>query len=134
MLASKLRPASRRVGALASAAAKRGLFPACGTQTVNAVSGPTTSTAAATGRRSISTEDEKVFQEMGLLDDHGLTVFETLHEMQVNSCQVFAQNELFGTYDEDSKNFLFMKYNEYDQKVNQCRSLLKDLGRFWIRP
>jgi hypothetical protein len=127
MLATKLRAASRRVGALASCAVKRSLGPTCGCQTVHAVAGSATTT---TPRRFISTADEKAFQEMGLLDDHGLTIFETLHEMQVNSCQVFAQNELFGTYDDASKKFQYMTYDDYAQKVNQCRSLLKDLGKF----
>jgi len=48
--------------------------------------------------------------------------------MQVNSCKLFSQNELFGTYDEESKNFRFMTYDDYDQKVSQCRTLLKELG------
>lgn len=66
-----------------------------------------------------------------MLDDQGLTVFDTLHQMQVNSCQVYKENELFGTYDEASNSFLYMTYEEYNQKVNQCRSLLKDLGKGW---
>eukprot|EP00536_Pseudo-nitzschia_multiseries_P000338 jgi/Psemu1/299994/fgenesh1_kg.4_\ len=57
-----------------------------------------------------------------------MTAFKTLHELQEHSSLIFADNELFGTYDEQSKTFKYMTYAEYNQKVNQCRSLLKDLG------
>jgi hypothetical protein len=127
MLASKLRPVSRRVGSTVAATAK-GILPKA--------SSTTTTAAAAVGegmtfttKRFISSEQTKEFQKLGILDDQGLTVFDTLHEMQVNSCQVFAQNELFGTYDEPSNSFLYMTYDEYNQKVSQCRALLKDLGK-----
>ena len=121
MLASKLRPVSRRVGSTLSATAKRILPKAA---TAANVPSPTTTTT-----RFISTEQTEEFQKLGILDDQGLTVFDTLHEMQVNSCKVFSPNELFGTYDEASNSFLYMTYDEYSQKVNQCRALLKDLGK-----
>jgi hypothetical protein len=120
MLASKFRPISRRIRNLSFAA--KGILPK-GTAAGNA---SLTSTIAA---RSISTEQEQHFKQLGILDDQGLTVFDTLHEMQVNSCQVFKDNELFGTYDQASNDFKYMTYDEYNQKVNQCRSLLKDLGK-----
>lgn len=81
-----------------------------------------------TSRRFLTTEQEKHFQGLGILDDQGLTVFKTLHELQVNSSLVFKENEIFGTYNEASESYLYMTYEEYDQKVNQCRVLLKDLG------
>lgn len=73
-------------------------------------------------------ERTQKFQELGLLDAEGLTVFETLHEMQVNSCQVYADNELFGTYAQESAQFEYMTYKEYDDKVTACRKVLQDLG------
>jgi hypothetical protein len=78
--------------------------------------------------RFISSEREKDFQELGFLDENGLTVFDTLHEMQVRACKVYAQNDLFGTYQEGSNSFEYMTYDEYDNKVNQCRAALKTLG------
>lgn len=137
MLASKLRfVATQRVGATVAAnAVKRGLLPTAscvGTQSVNGFSRtaatPSSTSTSYSSRRFISTQDEKTFQDMGLLDEYGLAVFDTLHEMQYNACQVYAKNELFGTYDTSAEAFQFMTYAEYNDKVNQCRSLLKDLG------
>jgi hypothetical protein len=120
MLASKFRPISRRIGNLSTTAEGTLLK---GTTACHA---PLTSKIAA---RFISTEQEQNFKQLGILDDQGLTVFDTLHDMQVNSCRVFKDNELFGTYDQEAKGFKFMTYDEYNQKVNQCRTLLKDLGK-----
>jgi hypothetical protein len=119
MLASNLRPISRRI---------RGLSSTAKSKLPNGTSGKAPSTST-TATRFISTEQEQQFKQRGILDDQGLTIFDTLHEMQVNSCHVFQQNELFGTYDQESKGFKYMTYDEYNQKVNQCRSLLKDLGK-----
>lgn len=82
-----------------------------------------------TSRRSVSTDQEKHFQELGVLDDQGLTTFNTLHELQVNSSLVFKDQELFGTYVEESKSYDYITYDEYSQRVNKCRVLLKDLGK-----
>ena len=65
---------------------------------------------------------------MGYLDENGLTVFDTLHEMQVRSCAVFADNDLFGTYNPESKQFVYESFEDYATQVNQCRAVLKDLG------
>jgi hypothetical protein len=78
--------------------------------------------------RCISTEQEKHFQEMGYLDEKGLTVFDTLHEMQVRSCAVFSKNDLFGTYDPESKQFVYESFQDYANQVDKCRAVLKDLG------
>jgi long-chain acyl-CoA synthetase len=77
------------------------------------------------------TENEKAFQAKGFLDDRGLTVFDTLHEMQVRSCEVFAPRKLFGTYSKESKQFEWMTYQEFDREVNKCRAVLKDIGTSW---
>jgi long-chain acyl-CoA synthetase len=86
------------------------------------------SSTLSTSRRSVSTDQEKHFQELGVLDDQGLTTFNTLHELQVNSSLVFKDQELFGTYVEESKSYDYITYDEYSQRVNKCRVLLKDLG------
>lgn len=77
---------------------------------------------------SLSAEKEAAFQQEGILDERGLLNFDTLHEMQVRACQVFEPKELFGTYSEESKQFEFMTYGEYGQRVDRCRAMLKDLG------
>ena len=78
--------------------------------------------------RFISSETEKNYQELGYLDERGLTNFDTLHEMQYRSCQVFAENELFGTYNPSTEKFEFDTYETYGTQVEQCRALLQDLG------
>src|SRR5210317_1909142 len=80
--------------------------------------------------RFISSENEKEFKSLGLLDEDGLTVFDTLHDMQVGSCKVYPENELFGTYDAESNSFKYMTYTDFDEKVNKCRTALKSLGEF----
>lgn len=74
------------------------------------------------------TPRERELQRQGLLDERGLTVFHTLHEMQVNSCRVFAEKQLFGTYSEASQRFEWMSFQDYADQVDRCRAMLKDLG------
>lgn len=81
-----------------------------------------------TTTRSISSEREKEFQELGFLDERGLTVFDTLHEMQVRTCAVFSENELFGSYDSEANSYKYITYGEFAEKVDKCRAVLKDLG------
>jgi len=125
MLTSKLRPVRRLIGITSSvdAASKRVAKSAAVVHNVDAL----TSTLS-TSRRLITTDQEKHFQGLGILDNQGLTVFHTLHELQVHSSLIFKENELFGTYEEESKRYHYKTYDEYNQKVNQCRVLLKDLG------
>lgn len=70
------------------------------------------------------------FRELGYVDEDGLTVFETLHEMQVRSCEVFSDRELFGTFSEESQKFEWMTYAEYADKVDTCRAFLQSVGKF----
>lgn len=125
MLTSKLRPVRRLIGITSSvdAASKRVAKSAAVAHNVD-----TLTSILSTSRRFITTDQEKHFQGLGILDDQGLTVFHTLHELQVHSSLIFKENELFGTYEEDSKKYHYKTYDEYNQKVNQCRVLLKDLG------
>ena len=122
MLTSKLRPFTRQIGIRSS---------------VNTTSNKVAKGLAVAHHnfdafmsncRFITTDQEKHFQELGVLDDQGLTTFNTLHELQVNSSLVFKENELFGTYEEQSKSYNYITYDEYNKKVNQCRVLLKELG------
>jgi hypothetical protein len=84
-------------------------------------------------KRSFSVELKK-WQELGYVDEKGLTMFDTLHQMQVRSCATYAENELFGTYTEgkDGKDasFQWMTFQEYATNVNKCRAVLKDIGTF----
>lgn len=76
----------------------------------------------------LSTDRLQSFQELGYVDDNGLTTFDTLHEMQVRSCAVYADNDLFGTYNPASEQFEYETFAKYGQLVDQCRAVLKDLG------
>lgn len=67
---------------------------------------------------------------MGFVDEDGLTVFETLHDMQVRSCKVFSDRELFGTYSEESNKFEWMTYAQYAEKVDTCRAFLQSVGTY----
>lgn len=69
-------------------------------------------------------------QAQGLVDAKGLTMFNTLHELQETSCEVYAGNELFGTYDEKSGRFVYLTYREFGHKVDECRAVLKHLGEY----
>lgn len=56
-----------------------------------------------------------------------LTQFDTLHELQVNSCKAFTSNDLFGTHTDGE--FKFMSYTDFDEKVSKTRSVLKQMGK-----
>jgi hypothetical protein len=91
---------------------------------------PTVSVATrtfASGAYKMSEREQK-FVDMGWMDDRGLTLFKTLHENQVRSCAVFADNELYGKYNPDTQKFEYSTYREFGQQVNRARHVLKDLG------
>ena len=121
MLASKFRSATRLTSLKPSivAVSNRALEAVAVSRNVESSS----------SRRFITTDQEKHFQELGILDEEGLTRFNTLHELQVNSALVFKDNELFGTYAEESKSYNYITYDEYNQRVNKCRTLLKESGK-----
>ena len=48
----------------------------------------------------------------GIVDERGLVNFDTLHNMQVRSCRVFAEKRLFATYSEESQQFEWMTFRE----------------------
>lgn len=79
-------------------------------------------------RIGMTPEQRKKFYEMGFVDERALVRFDTLHEMQSRSCQVFAKKNLFGTYSAESKKFEWMTFEEFGKKVDTCRAALKDLG------
>jgi len=74
---------------------------------------------------------EHTLQERGIFGDDNLLQFKTLYELQEHACVAFPNNSLFGTFVETEKDkgqFEWMNYAEYGDKVNLCRSVLKDLG------
>jgi len=74
---------------------------------------------------------EANLRDDGIFDGRDLLNFQTLHELQVNASIAFAENKLFGTYakkEGSDETFEWMTFREYGDKVNQCRSVLKDLG------
>jgi hypothetical protein len=80
---------------------------------------------------SIGSTDFEVKYEPGLLDNQGMTVFNTLHELQEVACKVYANNDLFGTFSEQSQKFEYLTYKEFGHKVEECRAVLKHLGK-WL--
>ena len=83
------------------------------------------------GKRSVanaSAADIQAWKDRGVLDEYECTTFTTLHEMQVHSCEVYSKNQLFGTFTESSQKFEWMTFGEFADKVDQCRTVLKDLG------
>ena len=75
--------------------------------------------------------DTASLQERGIFNQDNLLQFKTLHELQTNAAVAFADNPLFGTYvKEEGKDATFdwMSYAEFNEKVNTCRTVLKDLG------
>ena len=98
-----------------------------------------TTTTTTTTRRSFASssssdyvlsEREQEFYAKGWVDERGLTQFKTLHENQVRSCEIFADNDLYGNYNEETKSFEYKKYSDFAVQVNQARSVLQDLGTY----
>ena len=56
------------------------------------------------------------------MDERGLVQFDTLHNMQVRSCRVYADKDLFATYSTTTQNFEWMAFAE----CKLCRLL------FWL--
>jgi len=122
MLSSKLRPVTRLISVTSSVESALNGFAK------GKVISPRIGSSTSSSFRFITTEEETHFKERGFLDDEGLTTFNTLHELQVRSSLVFKENKLFGTYNEKSQSYDYMTYDEYNQTVNKCRTLLNDLG------
>ena len=76
----------------------------------------------------VLSEREQKYHDMGWMDDRGLTLFKTLHENQVRSCEIYADNELYGVHNDQTGEFEFASYRDFGQKVNRARHVLKDLG------
>jgi len=79
---------------------------------------------------SSTTARDQPFYDMGWLDEKtGLTQFQTLHELQQRSCQIFADNPLYGMFDATTGQFEFdMTYAKFGNKVNQATAVLQHLG------
>jgi len=65
------------------------------------------------------------------MDSNDLLQFATLHELQTNASDAFAPNPLFGTYEAaadegEGGEFKWMTYEEWGQKVDACRTVLKN--------
>ena len=86
------------------------------------------STGSASGY--VLNEREQKYHDMGWMDDRGLTLFKTLHENQVRSCEIYADNELYGVHNDETGNFEYFTYRDFGEKVNRARHVLKDLGEF----
>ena len=85
-------------------------------------------TATATRSASTLSARDQTFFEKGWLDEHGLTRFDTLHELQTRSCAVFKDNPLYGVYNEQRQTFEFGTYGDFGQQVGKAREVLHHLG------
>jgi hypothetical protein len=67
------------------------------------------------------TDSERQFYDEGILDKRGLVQFDTLHNMQVRSCRVFADKDLFATFSPATQNFEWMTFAEcrYSQSIHR---------------
>jgi ABC-type transporter Mla MlaB component len=75
------------------------------------------SVAPQTQQRHFSVELKK-WKELGYVDDKGLTLFDTLHEMQVRACQTYGSNEIFGTYvEKETPEFEWMTFSEWKESL-----------------
>jgi hypothetical protein len=63
-------------------------------------------------RFSTLTPEEEKFYKEGILDERGLVQFDTLHNMQVRSCRVYAEKNLFATYSPETQKFEWMTFAE----------------------
>jgi hypothetical protein len=43
--------------------------------------------------------------------------------------KVFSENSLYGTYNEATCQYEYMKYEDFGRKVQECRAVLKNLGK-----
>jgi len=84
------------------------------------------SVKACTGR-SFSTSRDKDLQDRGIFDSRNTLLFETLHDIRVNGTVAFHDNPIFGTFQEGK--FHWMTYGEWGNKVDNCRTVLKNLGK-----
>jgi hypothetical protein len=66
---------------------------------------------------STLTDAEQQYFKEGIMDERGLVQFDTLHNMQVRSCRVYADKDLFATYSTTTQNFEWMTFAE-------CKSCL----------
>jgi len=112
--------------------ARRYPFRSNGLHTVKA--SPLISTKRLTNWTRISNKqctEQANLRDDGIFDERNLLKFETLYELQRNASTAFAQNALFGTYKERkgmNSIYNWMTYGEYGVKVNQCRTVLKEIG------
>lgn len=84
------------------------------------------------GQPGVIGEREKPFLEKGWIDERGLTQFDTLHENQVRACALYAKNELYGLYNEETGEFEFETYEYFGKQVNKARDVLKHLGTLFF--
>ena len=88
----------------------------------------TTRSRSFSSATALSSSQLQHFQKEGLLDETGRTQYETLHELQANACQIYADNPLFGTYQNEEEGFVWMTYQQFNQTVSHTRALLSHIG------
>lgn len=87
---------------------------------------------------SFSTSAENSTQyDPKLYDENNHLRFGTLHELQRNACMAYSGNEIFGTFvpssnqhdqSEEEGSYEWITYQNFGEKVANCRAVLRDLG------
>jgi hypothetical protein len=82
--------------------------------------------AASSSTATISPATEhKQWIEQGIMDQDGLVIFDTLHNMQTRACMAYSQRNLFATYSTEAKKFQWMTYAEckFVCRLGFCKGL-----------
>ena len=86
-------------------------------------------------RCNFSDERSAQLRAEGVIDEAGFTAFNTLHELRLTSCKAYEEKELFGTFtpkDGGEGSYEWMTYKDFNALVDKTRTVLKNLGKFFL--
>ena len=53
-------------------------------------------------------------------------------DFSLSLLKAYSENPLYGTYNEARGQYEYMKYEDFGRKVQECRAVLKNLGKWWF--
>jgi len=77
---------------------------------------------------------QRCFSSLDGANRSGSVEFSTLYELQSSACSMFAQRNLFGTYQPKKQAFEFMSYGDFAREVDRCRIVLRNMGEILFFP
>ena len=77
---------------------------------------------------------QRCFSSLDGANRSGTVDFSTLYELQSAACSMFAQRNLFGTYQPKKEAFEFMSYGDFAIEVDRCRIVLRNMGEILFFP